>query len=110
MRNAVDVTLLANNRVIQRFFQSGKWEHELEQLLIVSARKFHSSSGTPLDGLVSQEAARKEKARENSLQKLFYNIDAPESLNMICTSPRFEAVSDPPFIVLVCTSPHHNAS
>lgn len=93
MRSMIGDVLLQNNRVIQRYFQGSKWPSDLDALTFAAA-KAHHSSGTPLDKLVMSEMIRKEAAREKVLEKLFYNIDAPESLDLVVESSRFEAVSN----------------
>ena len=85
--------LLQNNRVIQRYFQGSTWRAGLGALLYAVASKFHTSATTPLDALVESEMKRKEASREQLLNKLFYGIDEPESVGLVCVSPRLEAVS-----------------
>lgn len=84
--------LLQNNRVIQRYFQGSKWPSDLNALTL-AASKFHYATDTPLYKLVQTEMKRKETRQQSVLEKLFYVIDTPESVDIVCESLRLETVS-----------------
>ena len=85
--------LLCNSRVVQHYFQGSAWVADLNAVLYTAVSKFHPSTATPLGKLVSSEMKRKEAVRTKLLDKLSYNIDEPESVQLVCLTLRIEAVS-----------------
>lgn len=92
MRSMLEEVLLQNSRVIQRYFQGSKWSSDLNALTL-AASKFHYVTDSPLDKLIQAEMKRKETRQESVLEKLFYVIDTPESVDIVCQSLRLETVS-----------------
>ncbi|KAF8312648.1 hypothetical protein DL93DRAFT_1295443 [Clavulina sp. PMI_390] len=89
MRAMLDDVLLENNRIVQRYFQGSKWVKDLESLTYMAAQ-FPHSTGTPLDALIARAMDRKAAAQLPLLEKLYYTIDTPESVDLVCESLRLE--------------------
>ncbi len=82
--------LVENNQLATTYLRS--FDFSLERLTYAATTNTPPVSDSPLDGLVTKSMAYKEKKLERALQRLYYTVDAPESLRLICGPGRMEKV------------------
>lgn len=70
------------------------WSSSVKALTWCSNDKFGARTDTPLDDLVRIHMKLTEERIENSLNRLFFTLDSPEALGLVCESTRLEKVCD----------------
>jgi hypothetical protein len=93
MRSLFGGVRLENSLSVLYYFQSGRWSDSIDLLTYSAGNKTESMTDTPLDDLVKARMAQKEARLDAALQPLFYHIDAPETLTLVCGEGRLEKVT-----------------
>ena len=81
-----------NSRMIHFYFRGG-WALELDRLVKCAMYKTWTMTYTPLDDLIKAQMEEKEKRLSLALNKICFDIDGAESLELVKESGRIEKVS-----------------
>lgn len=84
---------LENSLSVLYYFQNGGWTYPIDLLICSAGNKTESATDTPLDEFVTARMAQKEARLDAALQPLFYHVDAPETLTLVCGEGRLEKVT-----------------
>lgn len=91
MRRLLGDAKVENSHIIFYYFL-GRWAHDIEYLTSSSLSKIRTMTDSPLDELIRSRMVKKEERLEQSLTRLFYDIDGPEYLSLVCDPGRLEKV------------------
>jgi hypothetical protein len=83
---------LENSQAILLYFQKG-WTDYINLLTYSAGSKTEFTTDTPLDDLVKARMKQKEDRLDKALKPLFYHIDTPETLILVCGEGRLEKVA-----------------
>lgn len=82
-----------NPRMVHYYFR-GRWAPELDRLVKCTMYKTWTTTSTPLDDLIRAQMKEKEKRLSLALERISFDIDGAESLELVKESGRIEKVSD----------------
>ena len=80
-----------NTRMIMDYLE-GPWWKSISLLTHAACSKAPAITDSPLDGFVTIRMAQKEERLTKELEKWYYTVDTPESMNLICGPARIEKV------------------
>ncbi|KAF8340736.1 uncharacterized protein EI90DRAFT_3117280 [Cantharellus anzutake] len=89
MRGLANTAHVANSRIIQGYFH-GRWVLELNRLVKCTMFKNRDFTNTPLDDLIKARIEEKRERLVPALQRLYFDLDDVESLELIKEPGRIE--------------------
>ncbi|KAF8320530.1 uncharacterized protein EI90DRAFT_2598279 [Cantharellus anzutake] len=90
MRVVFSGVMLENSQLVLYYHLQGSWVNAVERLAYPLPHNVPISSDSPLDELVKRRMAQKEERLSAALERMFYNVDAPESFALVCGPGRIE--------------------
>ncbi|KAF8341567.1 uncharacterized protein EI90DRAFT_1754640 [Cantharellus anzutake] len=82
--------LVENNQSAISYVKQLDWSSTIEEMTYAATMNTPATSDSPLDNLVARSMEYKEKKLEWALRRVYYTVDAPESLKLISGPGRIE--------------------